>query len=94
MTDNDRLGAAIEQHVSKLEAENEKLKESLSASNHDYAELMKERTAYITVYIAENAKLKAALLEFGRHGEGCPHQWDEKYRCKCGWKETLDALKD
>ncbi|KKM94266.1 hypothetical protein LCGC14_1200120 [marine sediment metagenome] len=27
MTDNDRLGAAIEQHVSKLEAENKKLRE-------------------------------------------------------------------
>lgn len=38
----------------ELEVENKRLKEALEDANHDYAELMKERTDYV----AENERLK------------------------------------
>lgn len=44
------------------------LKAELEAANHDYAELMKERTDYV----AENERLKKALKKYGRH-----------YQCDC-----------
>lgn len=42
---------------------------------------------------AEVKQLKEDLIEFGRHSEGCSRQWDEKYRCKCGWDKVEQALK-
>jgi hypothetical protein len=37
--------------------------------------------------IVEVYRLRALLVEYGRHNEGCTGEWPE-YRCRCGWREA------
>ena len=37
----------------------------------------------------ENARLRAALEEYGEHGLHCSDSWSESGRCVCGFDEAL-----
>ena len=64
MTDNDRLGAAIEQHVSKLEVENKKLKEEIERRNESMKIAKIAFFVFIFACIFAGARLIVWLIDW------------------------------
>lgn len=79
MSDCEKIALHYADKSDKLILENKELKEKLAAANHDYNELMKERTDYV----AENKALKelrsmaSELAGFAKaiNGNNNTHAW-------------------
>jgi hypothetical protein len=52
----------------------------------------KEKDAELAQKDATLAALTQALREYGKHPMGCPAEFGEPYKCKCGWDDTARAL--
>lgn len=68
--------------IEGMESRIETLEAELESANHDYSELMKERTDYV----AENKRTRYALEKI-RDGE-----WDEECETKTGLREAYQYV--
>jgi len=44
--------------------------------------------AHLKYEVAQTARLRSLLREYGRHQEGCDAHWGDRYRCRCGWRDV------